>query len=578
MILGFISGRARFDIVALAGLMVLVITGIIAPQKAFSGFASPAVATVICVMILTYSINQSGLIEWMLKTIIPSVKNFRRYLLTMCCLTAFLSAFMNNVGALALMMPATISSCKKEQVSLSLVLMPLAFASVLGGMTTAIGTPPNLLIASYRQKAIGHTFKMFDYTPVGLTVAFFGVLFVGLVGWWFLPKNRPSSGTDEAQFDIKNYITEIKINDDAEIIESTVKQLREMVESDFEVLGIIRGKQKKLVLRDDETFNAKDILIVEAGPEEIKALLKLKGLELLEYDQTASELLKTGDIALIEAVVPQGARIEGRSWQRMRMKSRYQVNLIAISREGKAFKNRLQHVNLQAGDVVLVQGDKSILIENLTQTGFLPLSERDIQVNIHRTAFLPVIIFVLAILATGLGFFPIQIAFATAIVLIVFLRLIPVHLIYRQVDWSIIVLLGAMIPVGQALESTGATELISKSLLSLAGSGHPMFIVGMLLFITMSISDLMNNAATAVVMAPIAVSVAQQMQVSVDPFLMSVAIGASCSFLTPVSHQNNTLVMGPGGYRFFDYIWLGLPLELLVLVIATPMIMYVWPI
>lgn len=578
MLGGFIANKVRYDIVAFAGLMVLVVAGIVPPHKAFVGFASPAVITVICVMILTYSINQSGLIDWVVRTIIPSPKNPRNYILALCFITAFLSAFMNNVGALALMMPVAISSSKKEGLPISLVLMPLAFSSVLGGMTTVIGTPPNLLISAYRQKAIGHPFQMFDYTPVGLTVALVCVFFIGLFGWWFLPKERESAPLDENAFDIKGYITEIKISEDSDVVDKSLKDFNEMVKADVAVLGIIRGKRKKLVVQDDEILNAKDILIIEASPDELKAVLKLNGLELLEYDQSAQELLMAGNISLVEAVVPQGARIEGRSWQRMRLKSRFRMNLIAISREGKAFKNRLQHVNIQAGDVLLVQGDTNLLTEQLIQIGTLPLVGRNVTVDIHKKAFYPVIIFVLAVLSAGLGFLPIQIAFCSAIILIILLKLIPLHLVYRQVDWSIIVLLASMIPIGQALQSTGATEIFSRQLLLIAGNAHPIYIIGLLLFLTMTISDLMNNAATAVVMAPIAVSVAQQLHLSVDPFLMSVAIGASCSFLTPVSHQNNTLVMGPGGYRFFDYVRLGLPTEILVLIIATPMIMYVWPV
>lgn len=576
MLGGFISNRYRYDVVAVTGLIFLVVVGVIEPQKAFLGFASPAVITVFCIMILTFAINESGVTDWIVHKVVPEGTISYYYIFVICSTTAFLSAFMNNIGALALMMPVAISSCRKSKQSPSIVLMPLAFASVIGGMTTGIGTPPNLLISSYRAKAVGHPFQMFDFSPVGLSVAVCIIFFISLLGWKFLPKEREAKGEDGA-FDIEDYITEVSIQKDSEAVGLTVKELEEKANVDFTILGIIRGKQKRLAVIPTEVLAAKDILIIEASSDELKSVLKVKGLELVSYDESAKELLKGKDVILLEAVVPQGGRMEGRSWQKARLKSRYKMNLIAIAREGKPFRNRLNHVNLQAGDVLLIQGETDNIYDTLQQFGMLPLNERNLSIGMNTSAFLPIAIFLIAIVLAAFQILPIQITFAAAIIACIYFGLLPVHRMYHLVDWSVVMLLGAMIPIGQALQTTGATQLLSEHLYHYLGDKPSIVAIALLQVITMSLSDIMNNAATAVIMAPIAVSVANQMNLSADPFLMSVAIGASCSFLTPVSHQNNTLVMGPGGYKFSDYMRLGLPVEILVLLVSVPMIMKFWP-
>ena len=572
----FVWGYWRYDTVALMSLITLVLLGIIPSSQAFSGFSNPAVITVACVMVITSAISQTGLIEKLIKYIEPLTHHNTLHISVLCFITAILSAFMNNIGALALMMPFAIQTSVQAKLSPSSVLMPLSFASVLGGLTTKIGTPPNLLLSSYKQEVTGSSFALFDFTPVGLSIAAVCLIYISLVGWHFVPKRRKASKLSDDLYHIQDYISEIMIPEDSPVIGLTRSELEKFIEGDCTIIGLIRGRKKRLTISSTETLAAKDILIVEASHEDLQSLLLKGKFQLVHGEIISPESLRGEDITVMEAVVMPGSRIEKRSWQRMRIRSRLRINLLAIARSGRAIKKRLNHVNLNAGDVVLVQGYADTIQETIVNLGLVPLAERNISVGFRRKGILPILFFVTAITLAATQMMPVSIAFLTAIVLMAIFNIYPMRLVYKSVDWSIVVLLAALIPIGNALQSTGAAQLITNLVFSFSGTQSPIIIITLLLIITMTLSDVMNNAATAVVMAPIASNIAQSMNLDVDPFLMTVAVGASCSFLTPISHQNNTLVMGPGGYKFFDYIRLGIPVEILVLIIGIPMIYWVW--
>ncbi len=572
----FIWGYWRYDTVALISLIALVVLGLIPPSEAFIGFSNPAVVTVATVMVITRTIGQTGLVELVVQHITPIIAHPVLHIGTLCFITAFLSAFMNNVGALALMMPVALHSAKQVKLSPSTILMPLSFASVLGGLTTAIGTPPNLLLSAYKEEITGHAFSMFDFTPVGLSLAIIGLLFISLIGWRLIPIRVKANKADEDKFPIKDYISEVIIPEGSPLIGKTRRELEQIAKGDFVILGFIRGRRKRLFIPSDELLQAKDVLIIEASHDDLHELLQSGKLELVGGEIIQSEVLKNEDISLVEAVVPPGSRSESRSWQRMRIRSRLNINLLAIARGGRSFRNRLNHVNLKAGDVVLLQGKSETLSENILNLGLVPLAERDINVGFRRKMLLPLLIFLGAIFIAAVGLLPVAVSFTAAVVLMVICNLLPMRQVYKSIDWSIITLLAAMIPIGGAMQSSGATQLLGQGLITLSGPHSTIFIITLLLLVTMTLSDVMNNAATAVVMAPVAGSIANTLHLPIDPFLMSIAVGASCSFLTPISHQNNTLVMGPGGYKFFDYLRLGIPIELMMLIFSVPLIYYIW--
>ena len=573
----FIWGKWRYDIVALIALSISVLLGAVSFDQVYSGLSNPAVVTVACVMVISQAITRSGVLDHVVLKVrsvshIPTL-----HIALLCSITAILSAFMNNIGALAMMMPIAIKTALDNNRSPSFILMPIAVASALGGLTTLIGTPPNLLISSYRKEFTGHPFTMFDFSHVGVGVALTGILFITVIGWRLIPKNRKSQSRVEDMFEIQDYITELKIPEESPIVGQSVYDLEKLVKRDIVVLSMIRGDKTISVLRLGKRLRANDILIIEASTDDIKEIINIAKLELIADSKISAESLKTEDTSIVEAVVPQGSRIEGRSSLMLGLRLRYQINLIAIAREGKSFKSRLSQVRLRAGDVVLLQAATENFHDNIAQLGFLPLSERNVQINRPARAFLPLLIFFCSILFAAFQVLPVQVAFGGAILAMVITNVIPIRMLYEGIEWPIIILLAAMIPIGNALQSTGGTGLITHYLVNFTGQLSPTVILIIVLVITMTLSDFMNNAATTIVMAPIAVSIAQALKVSPDPFLMAVALGASCSFLTPVGHQNNTLVMGPGGYKFYDYIRLGLPLEIIITIVGVPLILWAWP-
>ena len=570
-----IWGRWRYDIVAATALMLALFTGAVPYSQAFSGFANPAVITVACVMVISFAISQTGYIHQFSQRLLKKNMSTPMQIAILTAVAMTLSAFINNVGALALIMPLAIQNCIKRNLAPSLVLMPIAVGAGLGGLITEFGTPPNILISGFRQELSGHPFGIFDFTPVGLIVAAVGLLFIILIGWRLLPKNKRNAEAS-GLFQIEDYITEIKVPAQSPAVDCSIQQLRKMTDQRIEVIGMIRKKRKKWSIKSSELIQANDILLISGSHDDIQQLFGVAKLDLVSNSQVSSELLQSKSMDLAEAVVIQSSRAEGRSANSLRLLSRFRVNLIALAREGKAFKSRLHNVVFKAGDVVLLQGETEDLNNAIQWLSLLPLHARNIQVGIPRLAFLPILLFVLAIIATWLHLLPLQIAFATVILLLVISNWLPLRKAYESIDWSIIVLLACFIPIGIALQTTGGTEWLSHHLLNLLGGAPSWVVIGCLLLVTMTLSDFMNNAATAIVMAPLAASLAHNLYAPVDPFLMAVAVGSSCSFLTPIGHQNNTLIIGPGGYRFMDYVRFGLPLELVILVISVPAIMWIW--
>lgn len=573
----FIWGYWRYDIVAALSLFACVALGLVPFSSAYSGFSNPAVITVACVMIITEAINRSGVVDYLIRHLTPITENATVHIGILTVFSAILSGFMNNVGALALMMPVALRTAAKARRSPSMVLLPLALGSALGGLTTAIGTPPNLLIANFRQSVVGHPFAMFDFTPVGVVVAVVGVCYVVFLGWRLIPIRRKSADQVEDMFHIQDYITEISIPENSNLVGKSVRDLEMLIEGDITILGLIRGGRKKLVFQPNEKLMVDDIVIVEASHTDLDKLLHAGKLTLVGDEKISKEVLRSDEVAVVEAVVSPGSQMEGRSSFSMRLRSRFHINLVAISRRGVAFTQRLSKVVLQGGDIIMLQGPAEMLRETIVSLGLLPLVERGVEVGIKKRAYVPFLIFFAAILIAALGFAPVQIAFGGAVVLMVVTKAIPVRNLYRSIEWPVIVLLGALIPVGGAMQATGGTDLIARTVIEYAGALPHVVILGMLMVITMFLSDLMNNAATAVVMAPIGISLAQGLNLNADPFLMGVAVASSCAFLTPIGHQNSVLVMGPGGYKFFDYFRVGIFLDIIVLAVALPMISWVWP-
>ena len=571
--ISFVWGRIRYDVVALTALVAAVLLGVVQSSDAFIGFSQSAVITVAMVLIISRAIQDSGVID-RLAGPLESVSD--RPLLFMAMLTgiaALLSGFMNNVGALALLMPVAISLSKRP----SQILMPLSFGTILGGLTTLIGTPPNIIVSNYREQITGEPFGLFAFSPVGGVLAFVGLIFLLLVGWRLIPRKRKSPQGEAAHFEIKDYVTEILVPEDHALINEQIFRLESLSDGGIQVVGIIRGATKLFGNLRLRHIRKGDILMVQAGPNVLQDFLAAQKLELAGADEFIEEHMTSEHAALMEAVVLPGSRVEGRSPRSLYLRRKYGANLLAIAREGTPIQDRIGRVRLRAGDVLLLQGEPSTLPDTINDLGAVPLAQRALMLGQNqREDWAPLGLFAVAIAATALLGVPVAIAFAAAVVGMLLSGRIDPQKLYQSIDWPIIVLLGAMIPLGDALEKTGATALIADGVVSAAGSFGPLILLAIIMVVTMTLSDIMNNAATAVVMAPIAATVAHEIGSSQDAFLMAVALGASCAFLTPIGHQNNLLVMGPGGYRFGDYWRMGLPLEILIVLIGTPLIAFIW--
>jgi di/tricarboxylate transporter len=574
----FVWGRWRYDLVALAALLLVFIAGLVPTDQVFLGFGHPAVVTVAAVLVISRGLLNAGVIDTLSRHL---SKVGTRPMPQVAALTAIVivsSGFMNNVGALALLMPVAIWMSRRSGRSPSLLLMPLAFGSLVGGLITLIGTPPNIIIALFREETGKSAFGMFDFSPVGAGVALAGLLFIALLGWRLTPRREGQSPPEEL-FEIDSYISEVLIPEDSKFVGQTLFHLTSAMEKETEavVVDLVRRDRHMPAPSWYEILQAGDILLVEAAPEDLKTLVEDFGVKLAESKTHPKATLGSEDIRLMEAVIAADSPLAGKTAASLHLRHYYGVNLLAIARRGRQLQRQLGQTQLVVGDILLLQGSDASLQAMLKDFKCFPLAERGLQIGRPSKVMLAVGIFAAAMLLSTFNVLPVQIAFVAAAVIMILVGLVPLKDIYESIDWPVIVLLGAMFPLGHALESTGGARLIAEQLLILSGHLPPMGTLAVLLVGTMLLSNVVNNAAAAVLMAPIAITLAEGMAVSVDPLLMTVAVGASCAFLTPVGHQSNALVMAPGGYRFGDYWHLGLPLSLVVTVVAVPLILFFWP-
>lgn len=577
----FIYGKLRYDFVALLGLIVLTITGVISPETSFLGFSHPAIITVASILVISSTLIKTGVVDKIVRLINRGPDKVHIKIISLMIITALLSAFMNNVGALALIMPIALTIAKQNKISPSQLLMPVAFASLLGGMMTGIGTPPNLIISTYRIQEGYKAFPFFSFAPVGLSLTILGILFTTLIGWRLIPK-RDSQNIQDI-FNLEDYLSELVVDENCNINGMKLKDFYRDYKIDISVLSIIRDGYKIISPGGNQRLLRGDILIVKTLTSELKDIvnktcLKLKGDKkdklILERD------LKSDETALVEVVLREDSPLVGRTALETRLRNRYNANLVAVSRKGISSVDRLKHFKFNRGDVLLLQIPKSALQDTYSKMRCLPLAERGVDISVQTSArdqYITLGIFILSILAPTFGVFPVQISFSFAAVLLVILNVITVREFYEAIEWPTIVMLGSLFALGAGLQSSGASDTIAMGIMKMSGFLSPPLMVVFLMIITMSLTNLISSSATTILMGPIALSIASSMGVSQDPLLMAVGVAASSAFLTPIAHQSNLLVMGPAGYEFTDYWRLGLPLSLITLTIGTPLILWVWP-
>lgn len=572
----FVWDRWRYDLVAVAALLAAVAAGIVPAEQAFTGFADPAVVTVAAVLVISAAIRRSGALDVVLRRLSPLIERPGLQVAVFVAMVTALSAFINNVGALALFLPMAIQSARKAGRSPSELLMPLAFGSLLGGLVTLIGTPPNIMISAVRRQFAGEGYAMFDFTPVGLSVAVIGGIFLSF-GWRLIPRGRRGLASPEESFKIEDYMTEIEVPPETPLVGKSLGDLQALAEGDLTVLAVIRDEARRLVPSPRVKIEAGDVIVVETDPVALKKVIDSAKVRLVGSEKISAADVRSDEIGVVEAVVTAESPLVGLSPVAAALRTRHGVNLLAIRRRGRRVVDRLSRARFTLGDVVVLQGNLDHMPDTLTALGCLPLADRKLQLGAPARMFLPIGLLAAAVMLTAIGLVPASVAFVGAVLAIAALRLLPLSDLYAAVDWPVVVLLGAMIPVTQALQTTGGTDLIAAGIAGIGGSVSPMTLIGLVMVATMLVTPILNNAATVLLMGPIAATLAQRLDYGIDPFLMAVAVGASCDFLTPIGHQSNTLVMGPGGYRFSDYWRLGLPVSFLVVLVGVPLIGFVWP-
>ncbi|WP_372922604.1 SLC13 family permease [Roseovarius sp.] len=617
MLLLFLLGRLQHDLVALSALMACVIAGLVPADQAFSGFGHPAVITVACVLILNRGLQDTGAVDWLARRVIPREAGRLNSMAVLLGLGAALSGFMNNVGAMALLMPVAIKMSHRLDLTSGQVLMPLAFGTILGGMTTLIGTPPNLIVSSFRDDAgFGH-FGMFDFAPVGAAVALVGVVFIVLLGWRLVP---PREGSGGDSFDPGAYLTEVRVPRDSKAVGLTLRAFeREIRDSHAQVVGLLRNEVRMTAPHGGRRIREDDVLLLEAEVEALAEALAVFGIKLEETrapdadaptdnkdrtrktdtgrgrslpaefeesrdaqhddakDEAEARPRRDDDIVLRELAVLPGSTIAGQSAEDLNLRTRYGLNLLGVSREERPPHRRLRRIKLRSGDLLLMHGPADAVFEFVSETGCVPLFERPLRIPDARLAILAVAILLGCIAIAASGLLPAAAAFTLGVVATMAARTVPMRRIYSTIDWPVIVLLAALMPIAEAMQTTEAADLLANVLVETIAQGNAIAALAMIMITTIILSSVMNNAATAAVLCPIAIGISSSLSVNPDSFLMAVAIGASCAFLTPIGHQNATLILGPGGFKFGDYWKLGLPLEGIVVAVSIPILLIVWP-
>lgn len=572
---GLLWDKWRYDLVAFAALVAGVLLGAVPAETAFTGFGDQATIVVALVLVVTAGLRRSGAVDLVTRHVVDTSRSIPAHVAVLGSVGAAISAFMNNIAALALLMPVDLAAAQKAGRSPAPTLMPLAYATILGGVITLIGTPPNIIISTYRENALGEGYRMFDFAPVGLLVAIVGVAFIALFGWRLLPHRSGSQGAAAELRASGTYTAELVVTDKSKAVGQQVRDLDEATEEhDCVITGLIRRNKRMPGRARTTTIKPGDLLVVYGTPD---ALTALSGALALDHQGKSGKSVElSSDLTMAEAVVAVDSRLVGRTANDIRMLRGQGLSLLGVSRKGHVLTERVRKTPLHVGDVLLLLGQAERMEDAFSRLELLPMVS-SVSIVRHEKGLLAAGLFAAAVALGAFGLFSLPVLLGAVCVLYVLFDILPIRDIYDEIEWPVIVLLGALLPVGAALETSGATALLAQSLAGAAQYLPGWMALTAVLIVTMLLSDILNNAATAVIAAPLALALAQLLEVNPDSFLMAVAIGSSCAFLTPIGHQNSALIMGPGGYRFADYVRMGLPLEIIVVIVAVPAIMVFWP-
>ena len=575
-IAAFIWGRFRYDLVALVALVAGLALGIIPAEAAFDGFKNDVTVIIACALIVSAAFARSGIVELAMRRVLPLLKTEQSQVPVLTGAVTLLSMVTKNVGALAIMMPVALQVARRTGSAPSRLLMPMAFGAMAGGMVTLVGTAPNIIVAEVRQEVMGQPFGMYDFAPVGLALTALALAFLAF-GYRVLPKNRQGATSLNAALAANAYSTEVSAPEDWAPGSMTVSALVDCGDGEVRITALIRDGKRRTGPRGNVVVKPGDVLLVEGEQQALEDFIARSRLKLIRENRPITIDNGAEDIGIVEAVVGRNSPLQGQSIKQADLYGQHGINLLGVSRSGYELTQQLRTAKLSPGDIVLLQGAEQGLPTALKALDLLPLAEREVRLGSARKRYLPAVVLTIAMSLVGFGVVPVAVAFFGAAVIIVALGGLKIREAYSALDGPLLVLIAALIPVSDAIQQTGGSDLVAGLLRDLfVGLPGILAIAGVMLA-SMAVTPFLNNAATVLIVAPIGATLARQLGFNPDPFLMAVAVGAACDFLTPIGHQCNTLVMGPGGYRFSDYPRLGAPLSLLVLLAGPPLIVQIWP-
>ena len=575
-IIAFVWGRFRYDLVAVAALVVGLAIGVIPAEAAFDGFRNDVTVIIACALIVSAAFARSGIVEMALRRVLPLLKSEQSQVPVLTAAVTILSMATKNVGALAIMTPVALQVCRRSGTSPSRLLMPMAFGAMVGGMVTLVGTSPNIIVAEVRADILGEPFRMYDYAPVGLAITAMALVFLA-VGYRLLPRDRQGATSMKAALAANAYATEAMAPEGWSHGALSVSRLTELGGGDVRILALIREGKRKPRPRGNVVVREGDVVLIEGGQEALESFLDRSRLKLVRDDRPVTMSAPTEEVVLVEAVVGRNSPLKAQSVRQSDLYGQYGINLLGVSRSGYELTQHLRTAKLQPGDILLLQGPENSMPATLQGLDLLPLVEREVRLGDARKRYLPAVVLAAAMILVGFGVAPVAVAFFGAAVAIVALGGLRMREAYAALDGPLLVLVAALIPVSDAIQQTGGADLIAGALSGVFAGAPGVLAVGGVLVASMAVTPFLNNAATVLIVAPIGATLAQRLGLNPDPFLMAVAVGAACDFLTPIGHQCNTLVMGPGGYKFADYPRLGAPLSLLVVLAGPPLILTFWP-
>ena len=569
-------GKLRYDLVAFTSLVTGVLVGVVPYENAFDGFGHPATIIVALVLIVSKGLINSGAIYFIGQKISQFGKSIWKHISVIGLIGAILSAFINNVAALALLMPIDINKARNSNWTPKATLMPLSFATILGGMATLIGTPPNIIISGIRHEYSGETFKMFDFLPVGGITALTGLIFISFIGWRLIPKSSSSEDAGKELIEIATYVSNLVVTKNSSVVNKKLFEIYSEAEKfDVAILGVVRKDIRIDKGSKNIELQVNDQLLIDATPEELD---EFRSLLKLDFPFNKNKILAESENFIpCEVAVTEESRLVGRTASKVGLGWRKSTILLGISRKGRPIKRQTRKTVIRAGDILLLLIPKETYTDVINWLNCLPLADRGLNITNTNKMKIALLVFFFGLILTSIGIVKLPIILGVVVIIYCLLKIIPIRQVYKSVEWPVIVLLASIIPLGAALETNGTTSLIVNALTNFCIGLEPWLIISLLMILTMTLSDMLNNTATTIVIAPIGIKLAENLHMNPDTFLMAIAIAASCAFLTPIGHKNNTIILGPGGYSFADYWRVGLPLECLILAVSVPTLLFFWP-